>query len=284
MREDMQLAYLKIFDDMRAQFFAYSDTEVGRLFRAMMAYAFDGEEPSFDGVERYAWPFLKQNIDQCAEKVEEKKRSGAKGGASRASNVKQRQATSSTLKQVEADASIYIHEYEQDQDHDQDHEYEQDHEKNPRARGGTSTSTSFSSTLSDHSQEKPNTRAAPGWNPIAGELSEEDVRRSREIVPGIEAVCRHVGMGFNEHDHQKVLDLLKTYDPDEIARSIAKAADQGKDKTNWAYITGILKNGGGKIGNGAKPHSSPQSGNARAAHTDTTNPFLRMLKEGVIED
>lgn len=83
---------------------------------------------------------------------------------------------------------------------------------------------------------------------LGSELTDEDIKREREIVPGIEAVCKHVGMGFGVYDEAKVLELLNTYPPEEISTAISKAADQGKDKLKWSYIIGILKRGGGKDG------------------------------------
>lgn len=49
----------------------YSNEEIGRLFKAMLAYVETGEDTQFDGNERFIWPILKQQIDQDKETYEE---------------------------------------------------------------------------------------------------------------------------------------------------------------------------------------------------------------------
>lgn len=91
--------------------------------------------------------------------------------------------------------------------------------------------------------------------PTAGlgdELKDEDIQRGVEleksVIPGIEKICRSVGMGFTAYDDKTVRDLLQTYSGDEIGIAISKAAEQGKAR--WAYIKGVLRNGGGKRDDG----------------------------------
>ena len=86
------LDYLKIFPEFETMLRRYTDEERGRLFMAMMAYAYRGEEPDFDedAHEWYIWDTIKLKIDQCAETLESKRASGKKGGSA---------------KQTEADAS-----------------------------------------------------------------------------------------------------------------------------------------------------------------------------------
>ena len=45
----------------------YTDSQLGRLVRAMLAYGATGEEPVFDGCERYVWPMLKDQLDRDQE-------------------------------------------------------------------------------------------------------------------------------------------------------------------------------------------------------------------------
>lgn len=45
----------------------YTDSQLGRLVRAMLAYGATGEEPVFDGCERYVWPMLKDPLDRDRE-------------------------------------------------------------------------------------------------------------------------------------------------------------------------------------------------------------------------
>lgn len=55
--------FLLITDDMPAIFDQYEYDEIGRLFTAMMKYAFTGEDTEFEGNERFVWPVLKYKID-----------------------------------------------------------------------------------------------------------------------------------------------------------------------------------------------------------------------------
>lgn len=54
---------LLITDDMSALFDQYEYEEIGRLFMAMMTYAFSGIDTEFEGNERFVWPVLKHKID-----------------------------------------------------------------------------------------------------------------------------------------------------------------------------------------------------------------------------
>lgn len=79
------LDYLKVFPDIEVLLRRYDDTQRGRLFMAMMAYAYRGELPTFDenAPEWYVWDTLQFKIDQCAESLEAKKASGKKGGSAK---------------------------------------------------------------------------------------------------------------------------------------------------------------------------------------------------------
>ena len=62
----------------------YTDSQLGRLVRAMLAYGATGEEPVFDGCERYVWPMLKDQLDRDLEsywqRCEKNRANAAKGG------------------------------------------------------------------------------------------------------------------------------------------------------------------------------------------------------------
>lgn len=62
----------------------FSDEEIGGMVRAMLSYAATGEEPQFDGNERFMWPTLKSQIDRdeaaYQERCEKNRANGAKGG------------------------------------------------------------------------------------------------------------------------------------------------------------------------------------------------------------
>ena len=91
------LDYLKVFPDIEVLLKRYDDAQRGRLFMAMMAYAYRGELPTFgeNAPEWYVWDTLQFKIDQCAESLEAKKASGKKGGS-----AKQPEADESNVKQT----------------------------------------------------------------------------------------------------------------------------------------------------------------------------------------
>ena len=99
------LDYLKVFPDIEVLLKRYDDAQRGRLFMAMMAYAYRGELPTFgeNAPEWYVWDTLQFKIDQCAESLEAKKASGKKGGS-----AKQPEADESNVK-----LNAYIQEQEQ---------------------------------------------------------------------------------------------------------------------------------------------------------------------------
>lgn len=65
-------------------FSSYTDEQVGRLARAMMAYRETGVEPEFEGDEKYIWPAIRRDIDNLTRTIKERTRrntiNGAKGG------------------------------------------------------------------------------------------------------------------------------------------------------------------------------------------------------------
>lgn len=79
--------YLSYLDTLKP----FSDAEQGRLMMAMLSYASTGEEPSFEGNEKYIWPSIKSQIDRDQkaywEKCEKNQLNGAKGGRPRNQTV-----------------------------------------------------------------------------------------------------------------------------------------------------------------------------------------------------
>jgi len=107
---------------------------------------------------------------------------------------------------------------------------------------------------------------------LGSELTEEDLERGTEIeekiMPGIESVCRECGMkDFTVRDDHTVRELLLKYSADEICVAVSKAAEQGK--VYWAYIKGILRNGGGKCdGSGSAAGGPSQARQGRRGNED----------------
>lgn len=107
------LDYLKVFPDIEVLLKRYDDAQRGRLFMAMMAYAYRGELPTFgeNAPEWYVWDTLQFKIDQCAESLEAKKASGKKGGSAKQpeadeSNVKQNAYIQEQVKVKEQEKNI----------------------------------------------------------------------------------------------------------------------------------------------------------------------------------
>lgn len=82
--------YVKLWLSYADYFKSYSDVEVGRLVRAMITYRASGEEPKFNGNERYIWPAIKRDIDEAVESKqladETRRENGKKGGRPKSAN------------------------------------------------------------------------------------------------------------------------------------------------------------------------------------------------------
>ena len=76
----MGLEYLKVTPEIMMKISAYDQEQQGRIMLAMIAYALDGVEPEFDGVEKFVWATLKMDIDRCAASIEKQTANGSKGG------------------------------------------------------------------------------------------------------------------------------------------------------------------------------------------------------------
>lgn len=114
----MAQRYIKVFFDWPEVTCKLSDAEQGRLIRAMVKYAKDGEEPDeLTGAEQYLFPLFKAQLDRDAiayEEISEKRReAGAMGGRAK-------QANASKCKQELATASKTSQDHDQDQDHEED--------------------------------------------------------------------------------------------------------------------------------------------------------------------
>lgn len=83
------MKYLKVWTSFRETMAALSDSEKGRLFDAMLNYADCGEEPELEGGERYLWPVAKMNIDRMAQRNEQLKENGSKGGRPRRAEMEE---------------------------------------------------------------------------------------------------------------------------------------------------------------------------------------------------
>lgn len=66
------MKYLKVFTDFAEDIDLLSDVEVGRLFRAMLLYAENGQQPSLNGNEKFLWGAVKKKIDAQRDSYDQK--------------------------------------------------------------------------------------------------------------------------------------------------------------------------------------------------------------------
>ena len=87
----MGIPYICLYTSYLTSLAPYTDSQLGRLVRAMLTYRTAGEVPEFQGSERYIWPMLKDQLDRDREnyrKRREKNRAnGAKGGRPKKASV-----------------------------------------------------------------------------------------------------------------------------------------------------------------------------------------------------
>ena len=80
----MGMPYVCLYTSYLTSLAPYTDSQLGRLVRAMLAYGAAGEEPAFRGCERLIWPMLKDQLDRDKERYrqrcEQNRANGAKGG------------------------------------------------------------------------------------------------------------------------------------------------------------------------------------------------------------
>ena len=139
----MTLTFLKLYADMEPLFEPFADEEKGRLFSALMAYVFRGEDTDFEGNERFLWPVLRRHADACAENSRKMAENGAHGG-----KVKAGKANGSKKKQTEANDSQKEKEKEKEKEEEQEKEEEEEKEKEP-ASGETEPAASSPARDSD---------------------------------------------------------------------------------------------------------------------------------------
>ena len=233
----MTLSYLQLFPDMRELLEAYDDAQKGRLLMALMDYAFDGTEPSFDGPERYIWPALRRHVDQSAAKAERVRTSGAKGGEAKqrniapdepeqsvataseakrnvatASEAKRNVATASEAKRNVATASERGYKQEQEQEHIQ----EQEHSTNVRT----------------------DARAGGMYD---GVTPDEVVQHSTAMT-AIEDEARRVGVPVAcDADREQIDLLIAEHPPDAILHALRAIGGKEASKRTWRYVAGILR-------------------------------------------
>ena len=117
----MALSGFICHDDYLAKTAKLTDEEVGRLFRALMAYHATGEEKEITGREWLAFDFIREDIDRAEEAHEEKCRKNRENRLNAIENERQRSSTNENDCQR---SSTY-----KDKDNDKDKEKDNDNKK-----------------------------------------------------------------------------------------------------------------------------------------------------------
>lgn len=212
------LDYLKIFPEFETMLRRYTDEERGRLFMAMMAYAYRGEEPDFaeDAHEWYIWDTIKLKIDQCAETLESKRASGKKGGSAKqteadASNVKRIEADASTLKQTQAEAS-----------------------KAKQTEADASETDIYKNKNKSSSSYVPPTPY--------DDINDDELLRLRQEQQDVETAARRVGLPVSAAGDYDTMDALRAeHGADNLLKAISRIQGATEKSRDWRYISGILR-------------------------------------------
>lgn len=252
------LDYLKVFPDIEILIKRYDEAQCGRLFMAMMAYAYRQELPTFeeDAPEWYVWEYIQYKIDQCAESLETKRTSGKKGGSAKQteadeSKTKQSEADASTSKQTQADESktrIYKN-------------------KNMNKNKNMSSSSYVPPTPYD-------------------DLTDDELRRLRQEQQDVETAAKRVGLPVSAMSDYDTMDNLRAeHGADNLLKAIGRIQGAAEKCRSWRYVGGILRKE--KTAGYTWAERAAESGGGTAGDAEqvlTRNPFaLQSLKcrEGV---
>lgn len=248
------LDYLKVFPDIEILLKRYDEAQCGRLFMAMMAYAYRQELPTFDedAPEWYVWDYIQYKIDQCAESLETKRASGKKGGSVKqteadASTSKQSEAESSEVKQTEADASeVNIY---------------KNKSKNMNKSKNKSSSSYVPPTPYD-------------------DLDDDELRRLRQEQQDVETAAKRVGLPVSAMSDYDTMDNLRAeHGADNLLKAISRIQGAPEKCRSWRYVGGILRKE--KTAGYTWSERAAESGGGTAGDEQvlTRNPFaLQSLK------
>lgn len=225
------LDYLKIFPEFETMLRRYTDEERGRLFMAMMAYAYRGEEPDFaeDAHEWYIWDTIKLKIDQCAETLESKRASGKKGGSAKqteadANKASQSEADESKAKQSEADAST---------------------SKQTQAEASKAKQTEADGSETDiYKNKNKNKSSSSSYVPPTpyDDLDDDELLRLRQEQQDVETAARRVGLPVSAAGDYDTMDNLRAeHGADNLLKAISRIQGATEKSRDWRYISGILR-------------------------------------------
>lgn len=259
------LDYLKIFPDIEIMLKRYTDEERGRLFMAMMAYAYRGEEPDFaeDAHEWYIWDTIKFKIDQCTETLETKRTSGKKGGSAKqteadASKANQSEAEESNVKHIEADAS-----------------------KAKQTEADASKTDIYKNKNKNTNKNKNKSSSSYVPPTPCDNLTDDELLEIRQEQAETEKAARRVGLPVSALADQDCMDSLRAeHGANNLLKAIDKLQGAPEKSRNWRYVGGILRKE--KAAGYTWAEKPPESGGGTAGDAEqvlTRNPFaLQSLK------
>ena len=218
------LDYLKVFPDIEILLKRYDEAQCGRLFMAMMAYAYRRELPTFeeDAPEWYVWDYIQYKIDQCAESLETKRASGKKGGS-----VKQMEADESKTKQSEADAST---------------------SKQTQAEASEVKQTEADESKTDIYKNKNKNmnknKSSSSYVPPTpyDDLTDDELRRLRQEQQDVETAAKRVGLPVSAMSDYDTMDNLRAeHGADNLLKAISRIQGAAEKCRSWRYVGGILR-------------------------------------------
>lgn len=263
------LDYLKVFPDIEILIKRYDEAQCGRLFMAMMAYAYRQELPTFeeDAPEWYVWDYIQHKIDQCAESLETKRASGKKGGS-----VKQTEADESKTKQSEADASTSK---QTQADASEVKQTEADESKNDIYKN------------KNKSKNKNKNKSSSSYVPPTpyDDLDDDELRRLRQEQQDVETAAKRVGLPVSAMSDYDTMDNLRAeHGADNLLKAISRIQGAAEKCRSWRYVGGILRKEKSAGYTWAERAAESGGGTAGDEQVLTRNPFaLQSLKcrEGI---
>lgn len=259
------LDYLKVFPEFETMLKRYTDEERGRLFMAMMAYAYRGEEPDFaeDAHEWYIWDTIKLKIDQCAESLETKRANGKKGGS-----VKQTEADESKTKQSEADASTS--------------KQTQAEASEIRQTEADESKTDIYKNKSKNMNKSKNKSSSSSYVPPTpyDDLDDDELRRLRQEQQDVETAAKRVGLPVSAMSDYDTMDNLRAeHGADNLLKAIGRIQGAAEKCRSWRYVGGILRKEKSAGYTWAERAAESGGGTTGDAEVLTRNPFaLQSLK------
>lgn len=205
------MLYLKLYTDFVDVLEPLDDEETGRLFRAMLRYAADGEIPELIGNEKFLWPVAKQGIDRTAE-VSETRSSARKQKTTNHNKPQQTITNDDKMQQTTtSDDTPFLKEKVNIKE---------------KEKENISTIVDIKETAAVD---------GGGW-----ELTEQEITESLNRDRAIEDACRDYGLPCEAGHMIHARDLADQYTLDWLLKAI-EIGGSNKQTASWRYVEGVLR-------------------------------------------